>query len=155
MFNFVGLKSIDIRSFKLPRLCKIVVGDIVDMKLRTTSNSIRLRLSQTDVRNFAEKGIVEDTLHVNRAFGQALIYNLRRDAATDQLAVRFENNCLSVSIPASIADDWTSSDRVGIEARGTLDQPSILVEKDFACLKPRTGDDDEDSFPHPEAQSAC
>jgi hypothetical protein len=125
------------------------------MKLRTTSNSIRLRLSQTDLRNFADRGIVEDTLHLDRASGQALIYNLRRDETIEELVVSFENNCLSISIPASGADAWTSTDQVSVEAQGTTNRPSILIEKDFACLKPRSGDDDVDSFPNPEAKSAC
>ena len=107
------------------------------------------------MRNFAEKGIVEDTLHINRATGQFLVYNLRRDEAVKELAVSMENNCLSVSIPASVADVWASTDQIGVEVQSTADRPSILVEKDFACLTPRSGDDDADSFPHPEARSAC
>ena len=33
---------------------------------------------------------------------------------------------------------------------------AILVEKDFACLAPREGEDESDMFPHPDAgSSAC
>jgi hypothetical protein len=28
----------------------------------------------------------------------------------------------------------------------------ILVEKDFACLAPREGEDESDMYPHPEAK---
>jgi len=125
------------------------------MKLRTTSNSIRLRLSQTDVRNFAERGFVEETLQIDRATGQKLTYKLQRDERAEQLTASFENNCLSIYMPTAMAIAWARSDQVGVEAPGMSDGPSILVEKDFACLKPRAGDEDTDSFPNPEANSHC
>jgi hypothetical protein len=125
------------------------------MKLRTTGNSIRLRLSQTDVRNFAEEGFVEETLQINRALGQRFVYKLKRDEAAKQMAVSFENNCLSVYMPASLADGWITTEQIGAEIEGTSDQPAIVVEKDFACLKPRAGAEDVDTFPNPEAKSVC
>ncbi|MGH8167708.1 MAG: DUF7009 family protein [Woeseiaceae bacterium] len=36
------------------------------------------------------------------------------------------------------------------------DELSILVEKDFACLAPREGEDDSDKFPNPlEGKATC
>jgi hypothetical protein len=119
-----------------------------------TANSIRLRLSQTEVRKFSETGAVEETVTINRTLGQNLRYRLRRDDAINQMALSFENNCINVYVPASIADAWAATEQVGIEIKSTNDRPSILVEKDFACLHPRAGDEDVDSFPNPEAKSA-
>jgi hypothetical protein len=127
----------------------------IEMKLRTTSNSIRLRLSQTDVQNFAETGFVEETLNIDRVAGQSFSYKLQREEMGEQLTASFENGCLSVYVPAFVADVWTSTDQVGTESEGTNDRPSILIEKDFACLKPRAGEDDIDTFPNPEAKAAC
>jgi hypothetical protein len=31
---------------------------------------------------------------------------------------------------------------------------NILVEKDFACLAPRAGEDERDMYPHPNADEA-
>ena len=114
-----------------------------------------MRLSQTDVRNFAERGFVEETLQIDRATGQKLTYKLQRDERAEQLTASFENNCLSIYMPTAMAIAWARSDQVGVEAPGMSDGPSILVEKDFACLKPRAGDEDTDSFPNPEANSHC
>ena len=124
------------------------------MKLRTTSSSIRLRLSQSDVRNFADNGVVEETLNIDPSSGQYFRYGLYRDETAEYLTARFEDRCLSISVPAAAAHIWASSDKVGIEAQEASDGPTILVEKDFACLKPRSGDEDVDTFPNPEAKAA-
>ena len=52
---------------------------------------------------------------------------------------------------------WADSEQVSIEAVQTIDDGSelkILVEKDFACLTPREGEDESDLFPHPEEGEA-
>ena len=44
------------------------------------------------------------------------------------------------------------SEQVSIEADEALDDGDslkILVEKDFACLAPREGEDETDMYPHP------
>ena len=69
-------------------------------------------------------------------------------------------NCLyvdttvTVRLPETAVRAWASSDQVSIE--GELqhtngDKLTILVEKDFACLAPREGEDESDMFPHPAA----
>lgn len=125
------------------------------MKLRTTARSIRLRLSQTDVRTFAETGMVEESLIINenQRFGYRFV-----KADDYESSASFENGILTVSVPAKIADDWTSTDQVGIEAtspNGTPEGLTILIEKDFACLVPRSGDEDRDTFPHPNGAQVC
>ena len=74
------------------------------------------------------------------------------------MAVNYANNMLTVLVPAAHADNWTSTDEVGIAAvqpANESERLSILIEKDFACLTPRAGDDDKDSFPHPGVAGAC
>jgi hypothetical protein len=47
---------------------------------------------------------------------------------------------------------WASTEQVSIAADESLDGGDflkILVEKDFACLAPRDGEDEADMFPHP------
>ena len=60
------------------------------------------------------------------------------------------------TLPATLAAAWAAGDQVSIEA----DQPlragevlKILVEKDFACLKPRDDEDETDAYPHPSGKS--
>ena len=126
------------------------------MKLRTTGRSIRLRLNQDDVRKFAETGIVEETIAFGESDGSKLVYRLVR---SDQSAVTssFDNGIITIGVPMIEAKDWADTDRVGIEAicsNGLSEGLAILIEKDFACLTPRGGDDDKNTFPHPLADAA-
>lgn len=128
---------------------------LIEMKLRTTATSIRLRLSQTDVRNFAEHGVVEETLKFDPEGKEWFVYRLVRDQNAEGVLATFANNQLTVSVPVDLADDWTSTEVVGINNDATNAQVQILVEKDFTCLAPRVGEDDRDTFPHPQASQNC
>jgi len=127
------------------------------VKLRTTQNSIRLRLAQSDVRLFADNGFVEESVKFGPGADEVLSYRLERSNDIENVAAKLAGGRITVLIPAAEADRWTSSDDVFISAKpsegsaGTLD---ILVEKDFACLTPRSGDEDLDAFPHPDAAKA-
>jgi len=124
------------------------------MKLRTTQNSIRLRLSQTDVWNFAENGVAEEKIQIDSASEAGFSFRLQRSDTSDRTTATYQNNCLTILIPSRIADQWSTSEDVSIEAsqpNGDASELSILVEKDFACLTPRMGDDDKDAFPNPAA----
>ena len=126
------------------------------MKLRVTNSSIRLRLSQNDVERFRADGYLSEELRVGPGEKNVLTFGLVRGVDSRDVLVTLENNQLIVSLSAGQADDWTATDRVGIEAKlaSADSQPiSILIEKDFACLTPRTGNDDKDSFPHPSASA--
>ena len=49
-----------------------------------------------------------------------------------------------------------STEQVAIAGEQRLDDGALLtllVEKDFACLAPRPGEDESDMFPHPEADA--
>jgi hypothetical protein len=125
------------------------------MKLRTTATSIRLRLSQTDVRHFAEQGVVEETLEFDSDGKKQFIYRLIRDPGAKALLATFANNTLTVSVPVDRADEWTSTEMVGVDNGDSDAAIKILVEKDFTCLVPRSGEDDRDTFPHPQAGQNC
>jgi hypothetical protein len=132
-------------------------ANIKIMKLRVTKNSIRLRLSQTDVERFRETGLVDEELVIAPGISGSLTYRLARGNGS-AVSATLEGTILTVSIPADEADDWTATDRVGIEGSQPGDNGpslSILIEKDFACLTPRAGDDDKDTFPHPELSKNC
>ena len=119
------------------------------MKLRIKGDSIRLRLTQTEVRQFAETGIVESAMQVSP--GVRLVYGLRA-ADCARLAVEMMQTGVTVVVPSDWGAEWAGSDEVGL--RGEQDAGgghslSILVEKDFECLHRRP--DEDDAFPHPDA----
>lgn len=63
---------------------------------------------------------------------------------------------LTVRVAADALGDWARGDTVSLalQCAGADACLDVLIEKDFACLTTRDGDDDADSFPHPEAGDA-
>jgi hypothetical protein len=122
------------------------------MKLRIKGDTLRLRLTQSEVRHLAETGAVSDALHLPGA--PALVYALR---AADVPALRAERSpdALTVHIPQPWVAPWADGDGVGFSGEQDLGGGralGLLVEKDFACLDPRA--DESDAFPNPRAD-AC
>jgi hypothetical protein len=125
------------------------------MKFRTRGDSIRLRLKRSEVDQIAAgKSIVEET-HFP---GSVLSYRLDVSDSGDLRAVFADGNVV-VTVPASQASRWASTDQVSLMATQELaggGSLTILIEKDFSCLTPghgRDDDDDADTFPHPHAAS--
>lgn len=120
------------------------------MKIRIKGNSIRLRLSKTEVGNFLTSGFVaEQTSFGNNTF----IYRMESSINHQQLSATYLNNTITVHVPASIAGEWTSTDLVGFQNKmdiGNNEQLFILVEKDFVCLD-NTFEDQSDNYPNPNA----
>jgi hypothetical protein len=119
------------------------------MKLRIRGDSLRLRLTQTEVERFRSTGEVHDDIHVG---GRALRYSLIRDDALDEVGAIYREGEITVGVPRGIAERWISAEEVGFSACQRGDdgrELHILVEKDFKCLTARPGEDDGDGFPNP------
>ena len=120
------------------------------MKLRIRANTLRMRLTKSEVAQFAAAGEVADTTDFGA--GRALTYRLRRDDSAAEIAGSYADDQITVSIPAASADRWTSTEEVSLRngPTGEVEPISILIEKDFACLVEREGEDDSDAYAHPE-----
>lgn len=118
------------------------------MKLRLKKNSVRLRLTQNEVELFSERGLVEE--YVDFADGVRFRYRLMSDETVNDVTTKFDKQGITVILPGPLGRDWTASEMVGIEGKQATrrDELHIVVEKDFACLDHRPGDDD-DTFPNP------
>ncbi len=126
------------------------------MKLRIKGNSIRLRLTQREVEQLGTEGVVEEAVHLGGS-NAPFIYGVRT-SHDDFVTARFDGRQINVSIPLKAADDWIHSDEVGIETVQTTGDEKgvrILVEKDFACLTERSGEDESDAYPHPMKAVGC
>ena len=122
------------------------------MKLRVRDNSIRLRLTQTEVELARTDGLVRG--RVSFAGSNSFDYVLESSPATVKPEAHISNNVLTVRIPETEIVSWSTSDEVSIAASQALDdgaQLDILVEKDFSCLAPREGEDETDMYPNPQA----
>ncbi len=120
------------------------------MKLRVRDNSIRLRLTRTEVDQARDDGLVRGRVPLSG--GSNFDYVLESSPATVKAEAHMSNNVLTVRVPESEILNWSGSDEVSIAATQKLGdgaELSILIEKDFACLTPREGEDESDMYPHP------
>jgi hypothetical protein len=119
------------------------------MKVRIQANSIRVRLTQSEVRRIAGGSSVEQTTTFSPL--AKLCSRVESSSQVEKPIATFENQYLTLSLPSNEARHWAESEEVGIET----DQPvgdgtslRIIIEKDFECLHPR-GEEIADAFPRP------
>jgi hypothetical protein len=119
------------------------------MKLRIQGDSLRLRLTRSEVDAIASGGASENVMR----FGPDRELRYRLEVrAYGPVEASFDQNLLSVYLPESEAARWTGSEQVSIRAEQALPGGaalSILVEKDFECLEPRPGEDSSNLFENP------
>jgi len=125
------------------------------MKFRIRADTIRLRLKRSEVAQLAEGASIVEETHFPHA-----VLTYRLEVSDDNaISASFDNGSIVVSVPRSMAQDWASTDEVSLHAEQILPGAgslSLLIEKDFSCLEPghhRNCEDDQDTFPHPRAQS--
>ncbi len=122
------------------------------MKLRIRGNSLRLRVTRLELEQLASGRPVIESLAF--AGGAQLRYELCVDAAASTLQAGYRDNVIDVRIPAAEFRHWQREDQVSLrtaQAAGAGGELLLLVEKDFACLAPRAGEDDSEAFAHPAA----
>lgn len=126
------------------------------MKLRLRGNSIRLRLTRSEVERLAASGEVRESIDLGEAIG--FIYEIRASDIAADLAATFADACLCVQISSEKANELANSDLISVEAEREIGGGRlvrIVVEKDFACLKERANGDDADTFPNPFYENKC
>ena len=119
------------------------------MKLRIKDNSIRLRLTKSEVAELANKCIFES--HINFGNDIRMTYSITKWDA-DNIDVKYEPNKIEVRIPKSEIDNWANTSLISMESIQQIQEGpdlKILVEKDFACLTEREGEDESDAYPNP------
>jgi hypothetical protein len=117
------------------------------MKIRLRANTVRLRLTQSEIATLRDRGSVESTTLF--APGQALTYRLSTGRS---YAASLAGNIIQITIPAADAQRWTTTDIVGLYAGCPLpmgEKLDLTLEKDFTCLLPHAPEDNVDTFPNP------
>ncbi|MEO6187922.1 MAG: hypothetical protein ABIO82_08125 [Ginsengibacter sp.] len=118
------------------------------MKIRIKGNSIRLRLSKSEVDVFAAEGIVEEATE----FGNDTLVYAVKSYEAGNMSAEFVGGNVTIFIPKIMVQNWVGSDLVGLD----YDMPvknekylSILVEKDFKCMDAVIKEDQSDYFENP------
>jgi hypothetical protein len=120
------------------------------MKLRIKDNSIRIRLTQGETMAVSRgESVTKKTVFSPVT---SLSYSLV-PWHLDVFNAEFSENEITLNVPISKVENWIDSEEIGFEftqKNGEEGGLFLVLEKDFACLKPRTGEDESDHFPHPE-----
>jgi hypothetical protein len=127
------------------------------MKLRIKGDSLRLRVSRSEVARLLAGDCLEETIHFAPETSAKFTYALHQEPSLSRPSVQYTENRVVILIPASQANAWGVTDQVGIAediSLGDLGSLALLIEKDFACLD-RSQEDNEDTFPNPNTGSTC
>ena len=123
------------------------------MKLRLLDDSIRLRLSRSDVTAVDEEGAIAGQTRF--PFGGAFTYVLEALPNGAAASASYVEDCMAVGLPAAEISAWAGDD-TAISLRAEVQLPDgnrlkLLVEKDFTCLTHRHDEDQSDLFINPES----
>ncbi len=119
------------------------------MKIRIKGNTIRFRLTKTEVDTLCKEGYIEEITD----FGDhTFCYAVQRKAIPTMEAT-FSENKLTLAISEDKVANWETNQQVGFEHAmpvGDNKTLELLLEKDFACLDERL-EDQSDNYPNPKA----
>ncbi|MEP7164412.1 MAG: hypothetical protein ABI741_06955 [Ferruginibacter sp.] len=118
------------------------------MKLRIKGNSIRYRLSRSEVGKLAKTGYLEE----QTLFGEnKFVYALQSVDKGNELIASFDQNKITLFVPSTMVKGWPENDVVGFHTNMPLTGNNslyILLEKDFICLD-ETTEDQTDNYENP------
>ena len=120
------------------------------MKIRIKGNSVRYRLTKTEVDSFCNIGRVAEYTHFPMG---KFTYVLQAEEGLEKLEATFGAGTITLFLPESKSRDWAVTDKVGFSNTLSLENGQelyLLVEKDFVCLD-ETVEDQSDNYPNPQA----
>lgn len=121
------------------------------MKIRIKGNSIRYRITKSEVAMLAETGCLLEKTCFGPGTEQQFSYALETREGIDHLQAAFQDKRITMFIPAQAAKNWPEEQRVGFEQTIQVSPGTnlfLLLEKDFVCLD-KTDEDQSDNYPNP------
>ena len=126
------------------------------MKIRIKDNTLRFRLSTTDLKTLKKEGKVESRCQ----FGTSQVFKYsvisKKNHKKEILCAEIKKSHIWIELAESEVKKWIKSDFEGFEANidnGTEEGLFVIIEKDWQCLKPRD-EDESDLFPNPNASKS-
>ncbi|WP_297764906.1 hypothetical protein [uncultured Muriicola sp.] len=116
------------------------------MKIRIKGDSIRFRLTKTEVETLCKKGYIEEITHI----GDQVFKYAVQSKKMESLEANYKDHTILINISDQKIKGWDSNETVGFETTVALDNNSLhlLLEKDFVCLDERI-EDQSDNYPNP------
>lgn len=118
------------------------------MKIRIKGNSVRFRLTQTEVKTLCERNMVREKTQFNEAH---FVYAVKVSDQHESIQASFFDQGILLFVPKGTLADWYTNDQVGFYHTQILDNGQKLeltLEKDFVCLDDRA-EDESDNYPNP------
>lgn len=116
------------------------------MKLRTTNNSIRIRIRKSELALLKNDSKIEEVIYFPNDVQFAFALAVAKEV--EEINVSLNQNTLTILIPHNIAIGWINTNQVGIEYNLPISIDKnlhVLIEKDFPCLD-RSNEDKSDTF---------
>jgi hypothetical protein len=127
------------------------------MKLRIKGNSLRLRVTPSDVEQLLRDGAIREHVQFTTNPKDRLTYEVISSLSEPTATVAYRSENITVSVPEVQLKKWAGSDDVGLYADIALGDDQVLsvaIEKDFACLD-LSDAENEDTFPNPNLAATC
>ena len=116
------------------------------MKIRIKGNSLRYRLTKSEVEALGAVGFLSESSHF---MSKTLEYAITT-TSDDKLSADFIDNRIVLNMPEKMVEELVNTDKVGFsELSGPV---SLLIEKDFTCLD-IVEEDQSDNYPNPHLNS--
>ncbi|MCK0191832.1 hypothetical protein [Arenibacter sp. F20364] len=120
------------------------------MKIRIQGNSVRYRLTRSEVAILKKDGYHKEQTAFN---GKKFTYAVAAKENITKLQAEFNGDTITLFLPKEESVKWPDSERVGYENKMVLNdgqELNLLLEKDFVCLDDRI-EDQSDNYPNPAA----
>ena len=112
------------------------------MKIRIKGNSVRFRLTKSDLAKLGNELIVrEHTEFMSKTFTYEI-----QITQNEELAADFVDCHLILQLPMNMLNELIQTETVGFNGQSGL--VMLLLEKDFTCLD-EVNEDQSDNFPNP------
>ncbi|WP_430908343.1 DUF7009 family protein [Maribacter sp. 2-571] len=120
------------------------------MKIRIKGNSMRYRLTKSEVQTFCETGFFKETTD----FGtRTFTYAIATGEGEELLQATFEDATITLFLNEKERLGWADSAQVGFRHTMPLGdgrELTLLLEKDFVCMD-ESVEDQTDNYPNPRA----
>lgn len=122
----------------------------IGMKIRINGNSIRFRLTRSEVEALCSLGEYREETRMKT---NTFTYAVKKSQEAGMRAV-YSDGGITLWVNEKIVEGWDKNEIVGfeeVERTGNQSSLHMLLEKDFVCLDQRV-EDQSDHYPNPKMQ---
>ncbi len=120
------------------------------MKIRIRNNSVRFRLTKSEVSKLSSTGSIQSVTDLSN---KSFIYAVNSKNDIEEMSVALEANGIILNIPDKFLADWAINDKMGFygeQLNKSGSTTKLVLEKDFVCLD-ATAEDQSDNYENPKS----